>query len=171
MQIYQKKILTYLKAKDENKPNLMNGIFDSNAKLIMNVQSQNIDFPAEVDGIDEITKVLVQDFALQYEDVYSFCFSNTASYDKNQVKVAWLVCMRDKQNKQLKFGKGYYVWQFNNDSFMVEKLTIDIEQMHILPKEYGDEIFLWLNDFDGKWVNEVNFLNNKTYLSTFNIKN
>lgn len=151
MNVYVQHVNGYLKAKDENKPNLMESIFEEDAVLIMNVQSQNIDFPSRVQGCAQISKILVEDFAVQYEDVYSFCLEESLHITNDELSVDWFVCMRDKKTKDLKLGQGKYKWQFNSNK-KVKLLEIDINKMHILLKKQSSKVFEWINKIPTKWV-------------------
>jgi hypothetical protein len=68
-------IEAYVRAKDENRPHLLPSAFSTDASLEMRVETENISFPPTSKGIDAITQVLVRDFGLVYENIYTFCLS------------------------------------------------------------------------------------------------
>jgi hypothetical protein len=72
-------IQAYIRAKDENRPHLMPSAFASDASLATRVETENISFPPASKGIEEITQVLVRDFGLAYENIYTFCLDRAPS--------------------------------------------------------------------------------------------
>lgn len=70
-------IARYVTAKDNNKAHLMPLVFTTDAMLMMQVHSENIDFPPQVIGCDNIADTLVRRFNENYENVYTFCFSDS----------------------------------------------------------------------------------------------
>ena len=69
----------YFRAKDENRPHLLEDVFTPGAELIIHNQSANIAFPAFTQGRSAVAEVLVRSFALSNENVYSFYLARPLS--------------------------------------------------------------------------------------------
>jgi hypothetical protein len=69
--------------------------FTQNAELSMLVKTADIAFPSQVSGRDAIESILVRQFAVQYENVYTFCLSDPPPGTDGFV-CDWLVCMTEK---------------------------------------------------------------------------
>jgi hypothetical protein len=70
-------ISRYISAKDGSKPHLMQSVFSENATLNMRVNSDNISFPADTAGVNDITDVLIHKFNQTYENIYTLCLTDT----------------------------------------------------------------------------------------------
>ena len=70
---------SYFRAKDENRPHLLEDVFASDAELVVGNQSANIAFPAVTHGRAAIAEVLVRSFAVSYENIYSFYLERPAA--------------------------------------------------------------------------------------------
>ncbi|MGH1428106.1 MAG: hypothetical protein ACRBEE_09205 [Arenicella sp.] len=149
-------ISTYIKAKDDNKPHLMKDVFENSASLSMKVKSDAISFPSESQGLDSITNILVSDFSQKYENVYTFCMSDSIMFDEENTLCKWVVVMTDRKEGNIRVGFGGYKWVFNND--LVKQLTISIEYMIALEKMQSEEIFLWTNKKNYPWCDSGEFL-------------
>ena len=75
MQSAQACIETYIRAKDENRPFLMERVFAENATLQMVVKTEAISFPPISRGLESITDTLVRRFAQTYENVHTLCLA------------------------------------------------------------------------------------------------
>lgn len=149
-------INSYIRAKDDSKPHLMKGVFEDSASLNMEVRTDNIAFPSETNGLDAITNLLVKDFNQTYENVYTFCISDSVITDEKQTSCKWVVVMTDKEQGNIRVGYGDYKWVFNNA--LASQLTIVIEKMIVLKKEDSEEIFNWINNKAYPWCNHDDFL-------------
>ena len=164
--LFRTLISQYLQAKDNNKPHWMPLTFDEQATLTMHVKTSAIEFPSQTIGCDAITQLLVKDFSQQYENVYTFCLSDTVKRDENILSCLWLVGMTDKKNREIKVGCGRYEWHFSaSENTKVRKLVIDLEQMEILPHLYTDDIFHWLSSLPYPWCNSEILLRSMPSLS------
>ena len=103
----------YIRAKDENRPELMERAFTGSATLSMELQTQNIDFPSLTDGREAITEVLVRDFSRNYENVHTFCLEDSVKVEGDRLSCDWLVVMSTKNGGDIRVGCGSYRWQFN----------------------------------------------------------
>ena len=72
---------TYIRAKDGNRPLLMRMVFAKVSELEMNVKTDAISFPSSVKGLESISEVLVSRFAVDYENIFTFCFSKPSAAD------------------------------------------------------------------------------------------
>jgi hypothetical protein len=146
-------IQTYIRAKDESRPHLMSGAFASDASLKMRVETENISFPPASNGIEAITQVLVRDFGLAYENIYTFCLDGPPSDDKAEYRCRWLVGMSVKETGSIRVGCGFYDWQFGADE-LVQHLTITIKTMLILPPDQNRPVMNWLSHLPYPWCPE-----------------
>lgn len=146
-------IRSYIKAKDENKPHLMSGVFSESATLAMEIYTDNISFPSEVVGLADINQTLVRDFNHSYENVYTFCLIDTLEQRKNILSCRWLVGMTEKSSGSCRVGFGEYQWNFVDDgSYLADYLTIVIENMAVLPSEAQTEVMAWLSELPYPWA-------------------
>ncbi len=152
MKFYQDVISCYIRAKDDNKPHLMTEAFVDDAVLSMSVETENISFPSNVEGLDEITKTLVSDFSNAYQNVYTFCLSDTVAQNENTIRCRWLVCMSDKITGECRVGFGDYDWVFTSDGQKVRQLSIKIDDMLVLPREFQAELMPWVADLTYPWL-------------------
>lgn len=153
---HEKAINSYLRAKDSNKPHLMRRFFDNSASLSMEVKTDKIAFPSTTNGLCSITNVLVKDFNQKYDNVYTFCITDSVINDGEETLCKWAVVMTDRENKSIRIGFGAYKWLFNND--LVSQLTIIIENMIVLEKDYRKEVFSWVDKQAYPWCDSNDFL-------------
>ncbi|WP_293268604.1 hypothetical protein [Neptunomonas sp.] len=143
----------YIKAKDNNKPHLMNEVFAEQATLKMLVQTDNISFPAAVEGLGNITHTLVSEFNNKYENIYTLCFIDTVQQQDNNLSCRWVVCMTEKASGSLRLGYGDYLWSFTGHPHaLVNGLTITIENMTLLPQELQPHVLSWFDQRPYPWV-------------------
>ncbi|EAQ67117.1 hypothetical protein MED121_14359 [Marinomonas sp. MED121] len=148
-----KQIGRYIQGKDGNKPYLLEKVFSQDAVLKMLVQSDAISFPAEVVGADEIINTLSSEFNLAYENIYTLCFLDTVTQSNTLINCRWLVGMTSKDSAEVRVGYGDYHWTFElDDSIQAKKLTIVIEDMLVLDKEYRSQILPWLASCTYPWA-------------------
>ena len=87
----------YIRAKDENRPYLMERAFAENATLEMVVNSGTISFPPISIGLESISNVLVRRFAQTYENVHTFCLASRRGIMSSiSHAIGWLECPRRK---------------------------------------------------------------------------
>lgn len=148
-------IRTYIRAKDENRPHLMPRAFASDATLQMTVKSDAISFPARSEGLAAITDVLVRRFGQTYDNVYTFCLSDTLpAADADIYRCDWLVGMTEKQSGNVRVGCGSYLWTFTKarEDRRVQALEIVIEAMEVLPADAAPVIIdSWLSQLSYPW--------------------
>jgi len=150
---YKKIISIYIKAKDDSKPHLMKSVFSENAILKMKVQTENISFPADVIGVDDITEALVRNFNNTYENIYTVCLSDTVEQRGDVLACRWLVGMTDKASGLPRVGFGDYQWIFDGEgSGLVSHLTIAIDDMIVLPLEFQSDVISWCANLSYPWV-------------------
>jgi hypothetical protein len=145
-------IRTYIRAKDENRPHLMQRAFAESATLEMVVRTAAIAFPPITHGRGSITDVLVRRFAEEYENVYTFCLSDAPSADCLRFKCAWFVVMSEKDSGQVRVGYGHYDWSWSPKvSPLVNRLAITIERMETFPASVADPAFDWVEGLTYPW--------------------
>lgn len=146
-------IRLYIKSKDDNKPHLMNRVFSEQATLEMEVKTDAIDFPSVTQGRDDIAKILVQDFNTTYENIYTFCLSDTVIEKENSLDCRWFVVMSEKATGDIRVGYGDYQWRFSSgDLHLVDKLRIVIEDMVVFSNAEENELMPWASDLSYPWV-------------------
>jgi len=142
-------VLKYICAKDKNRPHLMDEVFANNATLEMKLKTQNISFPSQTVGLDNITEVLVTKFSQSYENVHTFCLTDTMDNASQILKSDWIVCMQEKRSGDIRIGYGVYNWFFTQDDEpLVKHLTIQIEEMITMEEEYSMLFFDWVRKLD-----------------------
>jgi len=150
---YKALINRYIKAKDANKPHLMKGVFSKDAILEMKVESQNISFPAAVNGLNEITETLIREFNKTYENIYTICITDTLEQGENALNCRWLVGMTEKVSGLSKVGFGDYQWTFESrGENLASRLTIIIENMTVLPEEFQPDVAAWFDSLTYPWA-------------------
>ena len=146
-------VRAYIRAKDENRPHLMEHVFAGDACLEMIVKSETISFPPVTRGLASITEVLVRNFAKTYENVYTFCLErpNLQSHERG-FSCDWLVGMSEREGGHARVGCGRYDWHFSPEgSFLVDRLVITIEAMQVLPPGWNKAVFGWLSGLPYPW--------------------
>ena len=142
----------YIRAKDENRPSLMERAFAENAKLEMIVKSGTISFPPVSIGLQTISDVLVRRFAQTYENVHTFCLSAPPPDDQFIFSCNWLVGMSEKDSRSVRVGFGRYDWQLQSQGQrLVELLAITIDRMESLPPSYLASVVDWLSGLPYPW--------------------
>ena len=150
---YQERVSRYIKAKDNNKPHLMTAAFARQATLKMVVQTDNISFPADVSGVEQITQTLVSEFNSTYENIYTLCLSDTMQQSANTLTCRWLVCMTEKTSGSLRVGCGDYRWRFEDQApFLANELAIVIDTMMILPHPARPAVLHWFDQQPYPWT-------------------
>jgi hypothetical protein len=152
MQGARESIVAYLRAKDENRPDLMHDAFDDAATLTMVVKAGTISFPPAAKGRDAITDVLVRRFGEAHEDVRTFCLASPPLPADTAFSCDWLVAMSERENRMVRVGCGRYDWLFRSDApRRAEHLAITIEVMEALPPDCLVPITNWLSPLPYPW--------------------
>lgn len=143
---------TYIRAKDENRPVFMRQAFAKDSELEMNLKTDAISFPSSVKGLEAITDVLIRRFAVDFENVFTFCLSRPSAADQRHFACHWLVGMSARADGAIRVGCGSYDWHFDPDKFgLADKLKINIDVMNVLPKVAFDPIMDWLSGIPYPW--------------------
>jgi len=147
-------VAVYIRAKDENRPELMRRAFSDDATLEMVVNSGAISFPPLTEGIGSITDVLVTRFNETFENVRTFCLANPPKPDRTAFSCAWLVGMSEKKTSAVRVGCGRYDWSFQaRGPHLANRLRITIEEMEILPPQDWAAVMNWLSKLPYPWCN------------------
>ena len=142
----------YFRAKDENRPHLLERVFAADAELRIRNLSDNIAFPAATRGRAAIAEVLVRSFALANENVYSFYLDTPPVAGAQAFDCAWLVGMSERASGQLRVGCGTYAWSFAAEpSPLATRLAIVIERMEVLGQRESGPVFAWLESLSYPW--------------------
>lgn len=145
----------YIRAKDENRPHLIQRVFCDGACLEMRVKTQDISFPAVSQGVATIADVLVRRFNQTYENIYTFYLDKPDPESAKPPAVFacdWLVGMSEKATGNVRVGCGRYEWVFEQDApYCVERLAITIEAMQTLPPECLPDVLAWLLALGYPW--------------------
>lgn len=143
----------YFRAKDENRPHLMSGVFCETAVLETVVKTSAISFPPESHGLAIITDVLVRKFVQRYENVYSFYLERPPqNVTLANFSCDWLVGMSENKSGKPVVGCGRYDWRFQSaEPRLADRLVITIEVMELLSADRFDAVFQWLADLPYPW--------------------
>lgn len=150
MTLLRRSIETYIHAKDGNRPHLMRSAFMVDAELVMEVKTEEISFPTVAKGVDDISAVLVSQFAQRYENIYTLCMGAPPN-DETTFRCNWLVCMTEKVSGAVRVGFGSYNWHCRDESRKISKLVITIESMKSLPGESSEVILDWVRSLPYPW--------------------
>ena len=101
----------YFHAKDENRPHMLERVFEADAELVVVDHASSMSFPARTVGREAITGVLVRSFGQTYENIYSF-YLRRPQAAAEAFSCGWLVTMSEKQSKSVRVGCGRYDWLF-----------------------------------------------------------
>ncbi|SDB24881.1 hypothetical protein [Pseudomonas sp. NFACC13-1] len=160
MNTAQFSIQQYIRAKDGNRPHLLDQAFTAAAILDMVVHTGAITFPDHVEGRAAIGDVLVRRFGQTFENVYTFCLAAPPPANAEAFQCKWLVAMSDKNSGEARVGCGLYDWQFDPQSQRVERLTITIEHMKTLPATDLPMIMAWVSTLDYPWCRPEAIIDN-----------
>jgi hypothetical protein len=144
-------IVNYIKAKDGNRPHLLDAAFAKDAVLKMLVRTEAISFPAQSIGREAIAETLVRRFNQTYENIYTLCIGAPPAADLEEFSCDWLVAMSDKQSGNVRVGCGRYDWSFVPADRRVSALTITIEAMEMLSGETLASVMQWVSARPYPW--------------------
>jgi hypothetical protein len=148
----QETVETYIRAKDQNQPHLMQNAFAADAILEMVVNAGTISFPSVCNGLQSISDVLVRRFAQTFENVHTFCLASPPRNDAVNFSCAWLVGMSEKDGGAVRVGCGRYDWLFHRQSpHLVEHLTITIDLMESIAPSCLEPLMSWLSQLSYPW--------------------
>lgn len=144
-------LANYLRAKDGNRPHLLDRVFSPDARLEVRNASSAIAFPALTSGREQIAEVLVRQFGRVNENVYSFYLAKPEGLVE-QFGCRWLVGMTDKESKAVRVGCGSYEWSLVYEPVAcATALVIDIEVMQVLDPSAGRPVLAWLEGLSYPW--------------------
>lgn len=144
-------ISAYIRAKDGNRPHLLDAAFAEDATLRMIVRTGAISFPPLSVGREAIAETLVRRFNQTYENVYTLCIGLPPTPDSEAFSCDWLVAMSEKQSGAVRIGCGRYDWSFTHEKGKVCALTITIEAMESLPSEALEPVMNWVSALPYPW--------------------
>ena len=145
-------VMAYLRAKDENRPQLMRLAFDEAATLEMIVRTGTISFPPLAQGREAITDVLVRRFGQNYENVRTFCLARPPESSHVTFSCPWLVGMSEKESRSVRVGCGTYDWVFQAGiPLLAQRLTITIEVMAVLAPGSLTVVMGWMAQLPYPW--------------------
>ena len=145
-------IVAYVRAKDENRPYLMEQAFDLDATLAMVVKSDAISFPPITHGREAITQILVREFGRIYENVRTLCLGAAPESSDPTFSCGWLVGMSAKDGGAVRVGCGHYTWSFRAEApRLVERLEITIDVMQVLEASHLPAVTGWLFALPYPW--------------------
>src|SRR6266702_1242596 len=126
----------YIRAKDENHPELIFDCFEADADLTFSIATDAINFPRSVTGATAIAKTLVSDFGERFDRCRTYCLCTAPEVDDDGIcTMPWLVAMRQKDNDALRLGKGTYRWRIGrmpDGSDKIVGLHIAIERTDVI---------------------------------------
>ncbi len=142
----------YVAGKDGHRPHLLSKAFSEDAALKMRVQTKDIVFPPEANGIEAISKVVCRDLHQRFENIYTFCFSPRPTIVDSLFSCGWLVIMSERDGGAIRVGGGRYDWAFTDDRTQVASLTITVSQMGTLSKELIAPVMHWVQQRGYPWI-------------------
>lgn len=145
-------ILAYIRAKDGNRPHLLDWAFTADAYLKIRVHTESISFPSESDGREAIANTLVRHFNQAYENIYTFCIGVPPRSAVETFACPWLVAMSERQNGAVRVGCGRYDWRFSGHRICALDITIDF--MEVLPPHTLDVVMDWVSGLPYPWCSE-----------------
>lgn len=141
----------YFHAKDENRPHILERVFDPGAELVVANHADSISFPARTTGREAIADVLVRNFAQTYENIYSF-YLQRPPVEVANFSCGWFVSMSEKRSKSARVGCGRYDWVFSEASpHLATHLTITIHAMEVLPPAELPAVLSWVQALSYPW--------------------
>ncbi|MES2957132.1 MAG: hypothetical protein V4792_03040 [Pseudomonadota bacterium] len=141
----------YFHAKDENRPHLLQSVFDPDAELLMVNHTNAISFPARTVGREAIADVLVRDFGRTYENIYSIYLAKPDG-STTAFSCGWLVAMSEKQSKSARVGCGRYDWSFGAPpQRLATRLTVTIDVMLVMPADELGTVLSWVEGLNYPW--------------------
>jgi hypothetical protein len=145
-------IVAYIRAKDENRPYLMEQAFERDAALTIVVNSGAITFPPLTNGREAITRVLVREFGRTYENVRTLCLCSPPGSSDTNFSCRWLVGMSAKDGGAVLVGCGRYNWLFQTQApHLARRLEITIDVMQMLAADYLTAVTGWLFALPYPW--------------------
>jgi len=144
-------IENYIRAKDQNHPDLIGSAFDPLAVVQIEAQTKTISFPPELSGVVQIEQILVKDFALAWQDVKTFCFSHPGDGFRPAFSCRWLVAMHSRHGDGARLGYGTYDWAFSGDSGQVTALKIQIDDMIVVDERQASALIAWAASLPYPW--------------------
>jgi hypothetical protein len=146
-------LASYFRAKDGNRPHLLERVFCTDAQLEVKNATTAIEFPAVTRGREAIADVLVRNFGRDNENVYSLYLSDPPSEAVEKFSCHWLVGMTEKSSKSVRVGCGTYVWTLNYRPVpCATSLVISIELMQVLPPQDAGQVMAWLERLSYPWA-------------------
>lgn len=143
-------ISAYIHAKDCNRPWLIGRSFAEDAVAAIVNRTDAIAFPGEIAGRDNLIDALLRRFALEFENVFTFCLCPPPLRRAPRFSCDWLVGMSVRATGEIRVGAGRYDWEFNAAG-LVERVAITIETMQAVPPTELDAIMSWLADLPCPW--------------------
>jgi len=119
----------YVAGKDQNRFEILEEIYKSDARVTFEINSNSISFPLEIHGNREIAQVLSAEFNKKYDNVKTYYLSKKFPRIDNLIisKQRWLVLMREKASNSIRVGTGFYDWKFEIKS----NINLKIKHHHI----------------------------------------
>jgi hypothetical protein len=146
-------LVNYFRAKDGNRPHLLERVFCAEAQLAVKNATAAIQFPALTRGREAIADVLVRNFGRDNDNVYSFYLSTPPTEEVERFTCRWLVGMTEKSSKSVRVGCGTYDWTLNFDPVpCATALVISIELMQVLPPQDAGRVIAWLERLPYPWA-------------------
>jgi hypothetical protein len=141
----------YLRAKDENRPHILDAVFEVDAELEIRNHSTAIAFPALTRGLSAIADVAVRTFGRTYENVYTFCLDRPIG-PLWQFECGWLVAMTEKASGTVRVGCGRYEWVFGDrPPHLATRLVITISAMEVLAASTCPTVLGSIGRLDYPW--------------------
>jgi hypothetical protein len=123
----------YIEAKDNNRPEIIDDAFASDAWLTISLDTDAISFPSRTEGAQAIARTLVSDFARSFDRCRTYYIGDSQSWHDGAMTLPWLVAMRETAAGKLRVGRGYYRLGFTaGDRTQIASLHIHIDRMDVI---------------------------------------
>lgn len=144
-------LCNYILAKDGNRPHLLRQVFADDAVLDMDVRTDGIRFPTQVQSLEAIADTLVRQFCATYENITTLYLSAPPDTG-NAFSCDWFVGMTEKSSGNARVGSGRYEWRFTgSQALRATHLRIRINVMETLPQQQAQLLLDWLSSLPYPW--------------------
>lgn len=145
----------YIKGKDDDQYQMLEDIYAETAELKFKIDSEEIAFPTNINGNQEIARVLSKDFNQKYSMVKTYYLDKPTDNQLNVQQQNWLVVMQEKSNGLTRVGTGYYDWGFvkTDDGLQIETHKIYIHSMVQLQDTEAEELNRIQSVLNYPWTN------------------
>jgi len=124
----------YMDGKDNVKKDVLKSAFSNDGKVTFDIRVENINFPDELNGNEQIASEMFGDFHDAFSQVKSYYLDQDfIELDQHRVvNQHWLVSMKERDSGNTRIGSGLYNWYFQKDDvngWVISHVHIVIQHM------------------------------------------